>query len=486
MTPSFRVSPETTRPTEHAGQFPVLRFFLSHKRKMKQQSRRLPTIAYNNDADGSPLQDAPQSEQLIEQLLAYPSSLHYIYNTTMITSVSRVFYMMPEPSTTAAAGRNSTFHPSSTNAKSPGGEDDDLSLPEQPIEFDTPPMSFQSLASLLPLDDHHCLVPVLSFLSFEDLNSFALASKECYTLRCHKSLDQTRSGSIILGKGVTSTVELMDKIREGGWSKDFRGHRTHLRLLGLNHLTSDIESIDEQFIKGCTPLRHVRSLDCSISPHAADQNGSWLSRYEDYIDKGFSIGLTLSLLVPNLREIDMSYMPLTSLGVAWIAENNPKLEVIRWNRSLIWPINHHAFDILKACQNLKEIHIDEARLLFCQSRRRRRSMPPPQPQDNGSIQDHQQQHPPAAQEDVATAAVLNEYGLDFDALWTSLAENAQKLTSVSCRRARWYSNSKFSPISQDSLMKFVRSASNLKWFRSDLLEENIAILRKERPNIVFC
>lgn len=386
--------------------------------------------------------------------------------------------MMPEPSTNTT---NNSVNPSQD--KSP--DDDNVSSLPGPIEFDTPSNSSQSLAMLLPLDSHNCLVPVLSFLSFDDLSSFSLTSKECYTLRCHKSLDQTRSGCISLGKGVTSTVGLMDKIRESGWSKDFRGHRTHLHLSGLNHLSSDIESIDEQFIKGCTPLRHVKTLDCSISPISADQNGTWLSRYEDYIDKGFSIGLTLSLLVPNLREIDMSYMPLTSLGVAWIAENNPKLEVIRWNRSLIWPINHHAFDILKACQNLKEIHIDDARLLFCQSRRRRRSTPPPPeqqlPQDGGPPQD-EEQGPPRRRD----GAQSGEDGLDFDALWSSLAENAHNLTSVSCRRARWYSNSKFSPISQESLMKFVRSAPNLRWFRSDLLQENVSILRTERPNVVFC
>lgn len=377
----------------------------------------------------------------------------------MITSVSRVFYMMPEPGT----GRNLSAN------KSPDDESEESSPLPQPIEFAIPPTPSKSLASLLPVDSHHCLLPVLSFLSFDDLNSFSLVSKECYSLRCDNSLDQTRSGTIALGKGVESTVELMDMIREQGWSKDFRGHRTHLRLSGLNHLSSDIESIDEQFIKGCTPLRHVRSLDCSIPPSAAQQQGRWLSRYEDYIDKGFSIGLTLSLLVPNIRELDISYMPLTSLGVAWIAENNPKLEIIRWNRSLIWPINHHAFDILKACQNLKEIHIDEARLLFCQSGRRRRLL---QREEEG-------QPPPQVDAEP-------EDGLDFDALWTSLAENALNLTRVSCRGARWYSNAKFSPISQESLIQFVRSAPNLRWFRSDLFKENLAILREERPEIVFC
>ena len=39
---------------------------------------------------------------------------------------------------------------------------------------------------------------------------------------------------------------------------------------------------------------------------------------------------------------------------------------------------------------------------------------------------------------------------------------------------------------QASLMRFVRSAGKLKWFRSDLTDDNISILQNERPDVVFC
>ena len=41
------------------------------------------------------------------------------------------------------------------------------------------------------------------------------------------------------------------------------------------------------------------------------------------------------------------------------------------------------------------------------------------------------------------------------------------------------------PISQQELIRFVRNAPSLKWFRSDLTLDNIAMLKQERPDIEF-
>jgi hypothetical protein len=40
-------------------------------------------------------------------------------------------------------------------------------------------------------------------------------------------------------------------------------------------------------------------------------------------------------------------------------------------------------------------------------------------------------------------------------------------------------------VPQSALLKFARCAPNLRWFRSDLTEENIAILQAQRPEITF-
>lgn len=41
------------------------------------------------------------------------------------------------------------------------------------------------------------------------------------------------------------------------------------------------------------------------------------------------------------------------------------------------------------------------------------------------------------------------------------------------------------PIPQGMLMKMVRNLSRLRWLRSDLSPENIAILHQERPEVTF-
>eukprot|EP00532_Pseudo-nitzschia_australis_P011683 CAMPEP_0168222856 /NCGR_PEP_ID=MMETSP0140_2-20121125/10938_1 /TAXON_ID=44445 /ORGANISM="Pseudo-nitzschia australis, Strain 10249 10 AB" /LENGTH=462 /DNA_ID=CAMNT_0008152575 /DNA_START=134 /DNA_END=1522 /DNA_ORIENTATION=+ len=458
---------------------------------------------------------------------------------------TRIFYMIPEPPPEAENEGHES--PDDNNDNGNGNGDDD-----QQTLFDLSADSSSSCLSIL--DEHDCLVNILNFLSFQDTNNFSNVSKECYNVRSHKTLDQTRAGTIHLGNGIQSIRELMMKVRKQEWHKSFRGNRTHLHLSGLNCLSPDIESIDQEFIEQCFPLEHVTSLDCSevqeynrsgrnrskiissnnngngnsnsnssnedehssSSSEDTDENGnssvdnnsrqftsssssSWMFRYQDYIDKGFAHGLALSLLVPNLREIDVSNLPLTSLGVAWIAENNPKLECIRWNRSLIWPINHPAHDIWRACRNLKELYINDSRLLFGSSSRRHR---------------RRQQRRHRRQRDQNAGGNFNEInnnrnannngendenndnlssnGNTTEALWSALTENIQSLVRVSCSRTLWYNHeSRFTTIGetetgQASLMRFVRLANNLEWFRSDLTDINVAILKKERPNIVFC
>ena len=58
----------------------------------------------------------------------------------------------------------------------------------------------------------------------------------------------------------------------------------------------------------------------------------------------------------------------------------------------------------------------------------------------------------------------------------------KSLERVSIRNAR---DEKGKTIKQEALIKFVRSVPTLRWFRSDLHQENIDLLTKERPDIEF-
>jgi hypothetical protein len=299
------------------------------------------------------------------------------------------------------------------------------------------------ISTLSLLHDHDCFLNILGFLSWEDLNTFSLTSKGCRQARCHSSLDQTRSGTIFLGNGASDTFEFIEKVSDKNWANAFSGDRTHLRLEGLPHLAPRIDAIDGPFIHKIAPLKEVKTLDCSVLE--TSRNQTWLLEYAEYVDKGLAQGLVVSLLFPNIREINMNCLPLTTLGVALIAESNTALEVVRWQRSIIWPISNEAYTYMQAFRNIKEIHLDESRM-------------------------------------VVTA------GLNAERLWAFLTDHNQDfLTKVSLRGTLVYRrNGIFSLISQEALMKFVRCARNLKWFRSDLTMDNVATLKKERPDITFC
>ena len=298
------------------------------------------------------------------------------------------------------------------------------------------------LPSLLSLYNHDCLLQILQFLPWEDLNIFAIASKQCRKVRNHDWLDQTRSGTIRLNKAnISNVMEFMEQIRARQWSQAFCGQRTHLRLTGLTRLSSGSDHIDFNRI---ATLKEVTSLDCSSAvPNPPDTTPPRMP-FAKYIDTAFSLGLALSLIVPNLKRIDVSQVPLTSIAVSWLVENNPNLKSIRWNKSYIWPINNDSCEHIKACQNLEEVYLDRASLVFCHE------------------------------------------DMDSDFLWACFASNSQNLRRISLQKTMRYRNWRFSPLPQSGLMKLVRNSPNLQWFRSDLTPANVEILRKERPNVTFC
>jgi hypothetical protein len=64
-----------------------------------------------------------------------------------------------------------------------------------------------------------------------------------------------------------------------------------------------------------------------------------------------------------------------------------------------------------------------------------------------------------------------------------------QLERVSLRNATYYGYgdrvADAKSIPQRGLIEFVRRATNLRWFRSDLTPENVAMLRRERPDVTF-
>ena len=65
-----------------------------------------------------------------------------------------------------------------------------------------------------------------------------------------------------------------------------------------------------------------------------------------------------------------------------------------------------------------------------------------------------------------------------------LHDMKDKLVCLSIRNVKVHRCEK--PLPQQVIMNFVRNAPKLRWLRSDLTKENVAILQKERPEVIFC
>lgn len=69
-----------------------------------------------------------------------------------------------------------------------------------------------------------------------------------------------------------------------------------------------------------------------------------------------------------------------------------------------------------------------------------------------------------------------------------LMEDCERLERLSIKNATWsleYNAAERYPVSQRMLIKMVRNHPTLRWLRSDLSEENVVMLQREKPEITF-
>jgi len=295
-------------------------------------------------------------------------------------------------------------------------------------------------ATLATFDDLNddCVVKALSFLSFEDMNSFAMCSRRCHEVRSHESLDQTRSGTIIVCSEETSIRSICNAIVTGRWRSVFRGNRTHLKIENIGNISSEeaLSEADRDEIRGqarSAGLINVTSLDLSGTPESAIE-------IEEY-----SLVNDLLRFVPNLEEIDVSYIKVATFELFDFGDLCPNLERIKGDGS------ENCFHLsgvsLRGLSELTELSLDGAHFL--------------------STREH---------------IIGYESTSDDENAW--LFMHCYSLECLSIMDATWEefdgSSTERHPFSQAMLMKMMRSHGNLCWLRSDLTDENVEILTRER------
>jgi hypothetical protein len=301
-----------------------------------------------------------------------------------------------------------------------------------------------------------CNVCILQFLDVNDLANVAQVSHYFNENSLHPSLPQNRTVTLTCvgrldkstGTLSASPLPLLQKLRDKGALDQYQRFNK-VKIIGHNLLAN--ASIPE--VRGMSPgrflLPHVRSLDLSF-PSTALKKDTNLE---------VCILALLAFTMPCLREIDLSNANVTESALRHFALACPALEKISWN-------NHQGNTLtsgtntllsgtaLNACHDLKEIYMDNSVFRYA-----------------------------SVDIDDELAAIQDEGrgGRDYDIF----SHCNTSLERVSLKNAKF---SFFGPTKSFlnlGLIKFVRNTPSLRWFRSDLSPESVAILQAERPEVTF-
>lgn len=284
----------------------------------------------------------------------------------------------------------------------------------------------------LPRD---CQLIIIQYLSSEDLNDFAIVSQYCCDLRSDKSLPQTRTGTIHIKRrmDITQFLLALDSTKH---SFENNPRRTRLKLTPVSRIGVLMLNQATMSAYSNTQLLNVTSLDMSFSP--ADRNRNVNHR----------LLKPLMYFLPNLRELDMSNFG-SSLALdafctrlSEIAFHCHDIESFRHDGAFI---PYSGQTSLNHFKNLKELYLDDA--LVCL--------------------------------------------VGFLPGGFLLSSCNNKLERVSLKNATVTAGMSISlrkpprRLADSELMKFVLATPSLKWLRSDLSPESVAILQQQRPAIQF-
>ena len=308
----------------------------------------------------------------------------------------------------------------------------------------------------LPIDMRICIFNYLGE-THEERITLSLVSKQTYEDCKRPGIERKIIPTIVitprlplrfqhrLGKAQASTRALLQQF----FLDAVRDNERNMKLRRYPHMkVNDVDKFDYIFEEEVASIFRfdsrkmdwILSLDITISPTTP----CWK------VEDSRSLPNILATMLPNLREIDLSNACITRLKC--FSFRCPYLEKVTWKN-----IDKDSCVELDGCNmrysnNLKEIIMDDSEFVYDQR-----------------VKD--------------TISNLENYGNNFIFHYCSEA-----LERVSIRNAKVCEKlTRDEPtvaILQNALIKFVLNApSSLRWFRSDLTQENIDMLKLERPKI---
>lgn len=294
--------------------------------------------------------------------------------------------------------------------------------------------SRDSAPCLYNLNDD-CLVRILSYIPSNDLNSFAICGRRCKHARSHESLDQTRSGTILISEGCT-VDSLMIAIAENGWNDTFQANpkRTYMEILGMERLQGAARAITRT-----SPMKIARGQLTGVTCLSLKCIDAGIQAQDNAVRR-------CSVIFPNIKELDLSNLTVESPRIVPTAfiEQCTNLAKLTWNRC-------------EQGHSLSGLHFTSS---------------------SGSVSD-------LCLDESCFLSGGMEQSLS-DSIYMFFA--CTRLERLSIKNATFRPSSQrgeVQPVSQEMIIKMVRFHPTLRWLRSDLSEENMAVLEQERPEITF-
>ena len=294
----------------------------------------------------------------------------------------------------------------------------------------------------------HIRVDILNYLgeTQHELLTMTLISKQVYK-------DCKQPG---IEWKIMSSVEIKPRPLQGGSTFALMQQlRNHYHIMGNDNTRRfDHMKVIDAYKFDLTELIDIPNYFKIGSILSLDMSMSFSMAYDDDLYKSpMLIVLALSKILPKLREINLSNISTDTDVLSNVSHHCPDLEKVTWNN-----IRDDQFVKLngwsmRTAKKLKVIMMDDSQF------------------------DRTDYHAEDEWEEEEMLLLdLDNHRNKFLFYHCSTA-----LERVSIRNANWEDIG----IQQNALIKFVRNVPTLRWFRSNLTEENMNMLRLERPDIEF-
>eukprot|EP00985_Skeletonema_marinoi_P000044 scaffold13_cov100-Skeletonema_marinoi.AAC.1 len=313
---------------------------------------------------------------------------------------------------------------------------------------------------------HDCRRNILSYICPTELYaSYAATSRLCHSDSLDAQLPQTKFGEFhVTGRGETeiNMESLLERISHASFLNAWQSPRSHMKIVSHERdgavVTTKVDDLtfeEMQVQASSLSFGSITSLDLSVS-HC--KHGGELNRV---LPRG--ITWLLSTMMPNLVKLDLSNLhggpikegdSISELAL-FNATNCPNLSKVVWNNRIGGGYFLRGRD-LKTLTNLRELWADN---LLCDWR-------------------YDKLFAPLLSQFFDENSIIQRF------FFFACNEKLERVSLLGGRYVKIGTNDAIK-FPQMSLIRFVRNTPQLRWFRSDLAEENVRMLSEERPEITF-